>query len=82
MARKKVEPNSNPAPAGTNQGEKRLARYVVIREGHRVSANEYGNPHDPLAHQEVEFWTRVEQRHSWGAPVGIVLYDNKLHRVW
>lgn len=57
-------------------------RYVVIREGHRVSDQDYSTPNDPVALEEMKFWKKVATDHSWGEPVEIVLYDNKLHRVW
>ena len=70
------------SPDNQEQGEPREIRYVVVREGHRVSPTEYSDPNDPKAQEELSFWTRVENRHSWGAPVKIVQYDNKLHRVF
>ena len=57
-------------------------RYVVTRDGHRVSDVEYETPDDPKAIAELEFWKKVEVNHSWGAPVVIVPYNNKIHRVW
>jgi hypothetical protein len=89
MGRKKVvSPKEAPSVAlQTNAGnqersETREPRYVVVREGHRVSPHEYSNPEDPKAIQEMEFWRTVANKHSWGEPVEIVVYDNKLHRVW
>ena len=29
-----------------------------------------------------KFWAEVENKHSYGAPVNIVQYDSKKHRVW
>ena len=66
----------------TEQGESKEPRYVVVREGHRVSPQEYTTVDDPKALEEREFWRRVAKKHSWGEPVEIVQYDNKLHRVW
>jgi hypothetical protein len=57
-------------------------RYVVLREGHRVSEEEYESPDDPRAIAEMEWWRKIAQTHSWGEPVEIVQYDNKLHRIW
>jgi len=57
-------------------------RYVVTRDGHRVSDVEYEKPDEPGAIAELEFWRKVENNHSWGAPVVIVQYDNRIHRVW
>ncbi len=60
----------------------REVRYVVVRDGHRVSTQEYLTADDPAALKEVEFWKSVEGGHSWGASVKIVKYDNRLHRVF
>ena len=57
-------------------------RYVVTRDGHRVSDAEYEAKDDPTAIAELEFWSKVEHNHSWGASVVIVQYDNRIHRVW
>jgi len=64
------------------QSDTKAIKYVVLRDGYRVSANEYNKPKDPKAISELKFWSSVEKNHSWGAPVKIVQYDNKLHRVW
>lgn len=62
--------------------ERKPTRFVVVREGHRVSPHEYDNPKDPQALEEVKFWQNIATKYSWGEPVEIVRYDNKLHRVW
>ena len=89
MGRKKSVPTNEAPPvalqANTDiqeQSETKEPRYVVVREGHRVSPNEYSDPKDPKAIQEMSFWRRIANKHSWGEPVEIVVYDNKLHRVW
>ena len=64
------------------QGDAREPRYVVVRDGHRVSSQEYVSVSDPKALDERDFWKLVENKHSWGAPVKIVQYDNRLHRVF
>ena len=88
MARKNQD-NKEAAPVAprvntgySEQGETRETRYVVLREGHRVSAQEYSSPSEPKALEEQKFWRKVATNHSWGEPVEIVKYDNKLHRVW
>lgn len=68
-------------PENQEQDEKK-SRFVVIRDGYRVSDKEYESPDDVEAIQEFNFWKLVETNHSWGAPVKIVQFDNKLHRVW
>ena len=83
MGRNNISSKSTPeVPQVNSENGNKSNRYVVIRAGHRVSAEEYDNLDDPIAQNELEFWKRVEKNHSWGAPVEIVTYDNKLHRVW
>jgi hypothetical protein len=60
----------------------RFPRYVVVRDGYRVSDTEYNSSGDPDAIAEAEFWDRVATRHSWGERVDIVEYNNKYHRVY
>ena len=57
-------------------------RYVVIRDGYRVSGAEYSAPNDKMALNEMKFWTKVSKIHSWGETVEIVQYDSKKHRIW
>jgi len=66
----------------TEHGESKEPRYVVVRDGNRVSSQEYLVPDDPAALEELRFWQLVSTEHSWGEPVKIVQYDNRLHRVW
>jgi len=68
--------------SGQSEQSDKESRYVVIREGHRVSAAEYNTPNDKKALEEQSFWRKVAQKHSWGEPVKIVQYDNRLHRVF
>lgn len=85
MARKKTEPKqAAPAPQQVTNGtqEARPARYVVVREGYRVSDREYAEPTDPVCVAEVDFWTKVARNHSYGEKVEAVQYDSKKHRVW
>ena len=64
------------------QAETKPVKYVVVRDGHRVSDREYDTPDDPGAVKEKEFWSRVNQKHPYGKPAEIVRYDSKRHRVW
>lgn len=57
-------------------------KYVVLRDGVRVSDREYDTPTDPVCTQEVDFWKRVATNHSYGEKVETVVYDSKKHRVW
>ena len=57
-------------------------RYVVIRDGYRVSDREYMSDNDSDAVHEKEFWAKVARFHSCGEAVDIVVYDARKHRVW
>jgi hypothetical protein len=57
-------------------------RYVVTRDGYRVSDKEYSTTSDKSALDELKFWNKVSKNHSWGEKVEIVQYDPKKHRVW
>lgn len=87
MGRKKKDPKQT-APVApqvtTDKPEQtnRETRYVVVRDGHRVSSQEYSSTDDAKAQEELNFWRLVERKHSWGAPVELVQYDNRLHRVF
>lgn len=59
-----------------------ITKYVVVRDGYRVSDKDYESPNDPLCLAEAEFWTRVSVNHSYGEKVKITIYDSKEHRVW
>ena len=73
---------SEPQQTTTGTTEVISARYVVVREGYRVSDREYDNPLDPLCVAEVQFWTKVAQNHSYGEKVDAVQYDSRKHRIW
>jgi len=62
--------------------ETKSVRYVVVREGYRVSDREYDDPLDPLCVIEVQVWTKVAQNHSYGEKVEVVQYDSRKHRIW
>ena len=59
-----------------------LPRYVVIRDGLRVSDKDYPKPDEPRAIDEKEFWQKVIERWPDGTKVEIVQYDKKKHRIW
>ena len=85
MSNPHTENNSTPSTQRVNNGqttEERFERYVVVREGHRVSDREYDTMTDPIAIAEMQFWTKVANNHSYGEKVAIVKYDSKRHRVW
>lgn len=62
--------------------DEKSTSYVVVREGYRVSDQEYSTPDDPVAKDERQFWKRVADNFSYGEKVEIVKYDNKKHRIW
>ena len=59
-----------------------IIKYVVVRDGYRVSDKEYLSDTDPKALNEHAFWDRISRFQSWGEKVEIVEYDNRKHRVW
>lgn len=71
-----------PQTATTGQPEAKPVRYVVVRDGHRVSDKEYDSPTDPACVVEIEFWRGVAKKASYGEKVEAVPYDSKRHRVW
>lgn len=86
MKNKKTKP---PETAPTSQQvtteqtkETKPTKFVVTRDGHRVSDREYPTSEDPLAIYERDFWNKVANKHSHGESVTIVQYDSKKHRVW
>ena len=83
-----IRPSDSPtAPplhqvAITDKTETRPVKYVVVRDGHRVSDREYDSPTDPLCVEEIKFWSRISTDRSYGEKVVAVQYDSKKHRVW
>ena len=71
-----------PQTATPGKTEARPVKYVVVRDGHRVSDWEYDSPTDPLCVAEIKFWLGVSKSKSYGEKVEAVSYDPKKHRVW
>ena len=71
-----------PKKDATVKTEARPIKYVVVRDGHRVSDREYNSPTDPLCVAEIKFWSGVSKGRSYGEKVEAVQYDSKKHRVW
>lgn len=85
MAKRKTDNTATPEPQQANNGvteDNKHSKYVVVREGYRVSDREYETPTDPFCVSEIEFWTKVANNHSYGEKVEPVIYDSKKHRVW
>jgi len=78
---KTATPESQLATSGQT-AEARPVKYVVVRDGYRVSDKEYSDPADPAAIAERDFWTHISKDRSYGEPVSIVQYDSKKHRTW
>jgi hypothetical protein len=57
-------------------------RYVVTRDGHRVSEREYVSEGDTSALSEWNFWNKISTEWSDGTKVLIVPFDKKEHRIW
>ncbi len=72
-----IPPQVNP-----ENKETKPVKFVVVRDGYRVSDKEYATESDPVALTEFAFWDKVAFNHSYGEPVEIVQYDSKKHRVW
>jgi hypothetical protein len=85
MAKKSRETKtdtSTPQQATNGQTEAKPVKYIVVRDGYRVSDKEYASAQDLAAIAECEFWEKVAKNHSHGERVDIVQYDSKKHRVW
>lgn len=57
-------------------------KYVVVRDGFRVSDREYNTQNDPNAVAETSFWQKIVRQYPDGTKVGVVQYDKKKHRIW
>lgn len=57
-------------------------RYVVVRNGVRVSDKDYPQPDDSRAIAERDFWQRVVTRWPDGTKIDVVPFDKKKHRIW
>lgn len=57
-------------------------RYVVVRNGLRVSDKDYATADDQRATAEKEFWQKVVKRWPDGTRIEVVQYDKKKHRIW
>lgn len=83
---KKQNSSQEAAPAVpqvvTENKEAKPVRFVVVREGYRVSDAEYASVGDSAAIAERDFWSRVAKKYSYGELVAIIQYDSKRHRVW
>jgi len=84
---KKQKSNQTESAPVASQGtavklEAKPTKFVVVRDGYRVSEKEYETADAEVAVAEKEFWTRIANVHSHGEPVAIVQYESKKHRVW
>lgn len=73
---------SNPQSTTNGKTEAKPVKFVVVREGHRVSDKEYESSTDPNCVAEITFWRSIANKHSYGERVEAVQYDAKKHRVW
>ena len=83
MVKNKKEVVAESENKGNSGNENNNQKYVVLRNGIRVSDVEYDDANDPAAISERDFWNTVVT--NWSKhepPVLIVPYDNKKHRVW
>lgn len=75
-------PPSSPQATTSGNAEAKPVKFVVIRDGHRVSDNEYDSPTDPVCVNELKLWYGISKNHSHGEKVEAVQYDSKIHRIW
>jgi hypothetical protein len=59
-----------------------VVKFVVVRDGFRVSDREYNAQNDAAAVAESTFWSKIARKYSDGTKVGVVQYDKKKHRIW
>jgi hypothetical protein len=73
-----------PTPKSRKRQEQKTEsqRFVVTRDGYRVTDLEYSVQNDEKALSERDFWNRVSSKSKDGTKVLIVPFDSKLHRVW
>ena len=71
-----------PQTATSGKTEAKPVKFVVVRDGHRVSEKEYDSPTDPGCQAEIQFWTKIAKSSSYGEKVNAVPYDSKKHRVY
>ena len=65
-----------------NKTEETSVKYVVVREGYRVSDVEYDSPVESNCLAEIKFWSNVSKNNSYGEKVEVVQYNSKKHKVW
>jgi hypothetical protein len=84
MAQRPRDKKSAPqSPQSATSGKpERPAKFVVIRDGHRVSDREYDSAADPACVAEIAFWSKISKSSSHGEKVEAVPYDSKKHRVF
>lgn len=84
MPKKPRDKSAPPHPQVATSGktEAKPVKFVVVRDGHRVSDKEYDSPTDPGCLAEISFWKGVSKSSSYGEKVEAVPYDAKKHRVW
>ena len=84
--RKKIDENlvtpEHQSVTDEKTSEANPPKYVVVRDGFRVSDREYDDPSNLACVNELKFWSKVEKNHSYGASVKTVVYDPKKHRTW
>ena len=57
-------------------------KYVVTRNGIRVSDKEYASDNEDAIIDEFTFWKNVVSKFPDGTKIQIVQYDKKKHRIW
>jgi hypothetical protein len=67
---------------GSDQQVTKVIKFVVTREGLRVSDKDYQTINDPAAIAERDYWQKIANKWSYGERCAVVQYDSKRHRIW
>ena len=81
-AKSDAVPTSTNAPVTSEEQSNEPTRFVVVRNGFRVSELEYDSATDPEAISERDYWTKVAKNSRDGSKVEIVPFNKKVHRIW
>jgi hypothetical protein len=75
-------PTPTKAPVASEEQSNEPAKYVVVRNGFRVSEAEYDTATDSTAISERDYWAKVATTSRDGSKVEIVPFNKKFHRIW
>lgn len=78
MSKEAKKTNHNKTETSESADSLRIDKFVVVRNGVRVSDADYLDAKDNKAVDEMNFWKRVAPDEV----VEIVLYNKRKHRIW